>query len=277
MAKILVTTDFSANSKAGLRFAIQLTSQNKFELTFFHSFYVLIPTGWSKNKISGYKKTEEKKIQNKLNSFVAAIYKNTGINSPKFECVTKSSVFTENNIRKYAAENKFNFICTSTRGVGKFKRLFGTTTATLIKQSHVPVIAVPSNYKSNNISSILYASDLLNIEKELKKVIDFARPLKAQVVLLHFSSPYKFVDSKMFEAKVKSISRYNNIEVHIDNETHDQPRVSVVASLLKKTKSSMMIMFTEQRRNLFQKIFLSSKSVKHSFNTKVPLLIYKKA
>ena len=108
MQKILVTTDFSANSKAGLRFAIQLASQHTFALTFFHSFYVLIPTGWSKNKISEYKKTEEKKIQNKLNSFVAAIYKNTGINSPKFECVTKSSVFTENNIRKYAAENKFN-------------------------------------------------------------------------------------------------------------------------------------------------------------------------
>ena len=30
MEKILVTTDFSANSKAGLRFAIQLASQYKF-------------------------------------------------------------------------------------------------------------------------------------------------------------------------------------------------------------------------------------------------------
>ena len=30
MGKILVTTDFSANSKAGLRFAIQLASQYKF-------------------------------------------------------------------------------------------------------------------------------------------------------------------------------------------------------------------------------------------------------
>jgi len=277
MEKILVTTDFSANSKAALRFAIQLASQNKFDLTFFHSYYVLIPTSWSNNKISEYKKIEEKKIQNKLDRFVKMMYKNMGINSSKFECVIKSSAFTGINIRKYAAENKFSFICTGTRGAGKFKRLFGTTTAKLIKESHVPVIAVPDNYKANNISSILYASDLLNIEKELKKVIDFARPLKAQVVLLHFSSPYKFVESKMFEARVKNISRYNNIEVHIENESHDQPRISIIASILKKTRSSMMIMFTEQRRNLFQKIFLSSKSVKHSFKTEVPLLVYYKA
>jgi len=277
MQKILVTTDFSANSKAALRFAIQLATQNKFALTFFHSFYILIPTGWSKNKISEYKKTEEQRIQNRLDSFVAAIYKNTGINSPKFECVTKNSAFTENNIRKYAEENRFGFICTGTRGIGKFKRLFGTTTAKLIKQSRVPILAVPGNYKPDTISGILYASDLVNIEKELKKVIDFARPLKAQVVLLHFSPPYKFVDSKMFESRVKNISRYDNIEVHIENEDHDQPRASIVASILKKTKSSMMIMFTEQRKSLFEKIFLSSKSVRHSFKTEVPLLVYNKA
>ncbi|HET6721436.1 MAG TPA: universal stress protein [Chitinophagaceae bacterium] len=277
MEKILVTTDFSANSKAALRFAFQLATQKKFELTFFHSFYVLIPTGWNKNKISEYKKIEEKKIQNKLNRFVAAIYKNTGIDSLKFECVTKSSAFTENNIRKYAEENRFSFICMGTRGVGKFKRLFGTTTAKLIKQSRIPILAVPGNYRSNSISSILYASDLLNIEKELKKVIDFARPLNAQVVLLHFSPPYKFVDSKMFETRVKNISRYENIDVHIENETHDKPGISIITSILKKTKSSMMIMFTEQQRNLFQKIFLSSKSVNHSFKTEVPLLVYNKA
>src|SRR5690242_1387580 len=145
MEKILVTTDFSANSKGGLRFAIQLASQYKFELTFFHSYYVLIPTGWSNSKISEYKKIEEKKIQNKLNRFVAMVYKKPGINSPKFKCVIRSSAFTESNIRKYAAENKFSFICTTTRGVGKFKRLFGTTTAKLIKQSPVPIIVVPTN------------------------------------------------------------------------------------------------------------------------------------
>ena len=38
MKKILVTTDFSDKSKAGLLFAIQLAKQNKYVLTFFHAY-----------------------------------------------------------------------------------------------------------------------------------------------------------------------------------------------------------------------------------------------
>lgn len=36
MKRILVTTDFSANSKAGVRFAIQLALQTKCELVFYN-------------------------------------------------------------------------------------------------------------------------------------------------------------------------------------------------------------------------------------------------
>ncbi|MDB5241021.1 MAG: Universal stress protein family [Spirosoma sp.] len=36
MKKILVTTEFSANSRAALRFAIQLASQSEVALTFLH-------------------------------------------------------------------------------------------------------------------------------------------------------------------------------------------------------------------------------------------------
>ncbi len=36
MKKILVTTDFSANSKAAIRFAIQLASQSDTALPFLH-------------------------------------------------------------------------------------------------------------------------------------------------------------------------------------------------------------------------------------------------
>lgn len=44
MNKILITTDFSSNSKAGLRFAIQMASQHNYSLTFFHSYHLLRPT-----------------------------------------------------------------------------------------------------------------------------------------------------------------------------------------------------------------------------------------
>ena len=62
MDKILVTTDFSSNSKAGLRFAIQLASQHKYELTFFHSYYIMKPTSWNDETSAAYEKSEAEKM-----------------------------------------------------------------------------------------------------------------------------------------------------------------------------------------------------------------------
>ena len=53
MKKILVTTDFSENSKAGLYFAIQLASQNDAELTFFNTYHILVPTAWNDARVGG--------------------------------------------------------------------------------------------------------------------------------------------------------------------------------------------------------------------------------
>lgn len=44
MKKVLVTTDFSENSKAGIRFAIQWASQQRLSLIFVHVLHILRPT-----------------------------------------------------------------------------------------------------------------------------------------------------------------------------------------------------------------------------------------
>ena len=275
--KILVTTDFSDESKAGLRFAIQLASQYEYDLTFFHSFYIMIPTSWNYVKQEAYEKEETKKIQEKLKNFVDMVYKSMKVAKVNKKCVIKRSVFSHTNIREYAAENNFSLICISTRGAGKFKRLFGTNTANLISYSDVPVIAVPFNYKKANIKTILYASDLINVEKELKRVIAFAKPLKLKVELLHFTSPLEIlIDSKIIEIAVKKLSKYA-ITMNIKTADYAQTMVSSIESAIRKTKPSMMIMFTEQNRTLFQKLFLSSKSAEYTFKAKVPLLVFNKS
>ncbi len=275
--KILITTDFSEESKAGLCFAIQLASQDKYDLTFFHSFYVMIPTSWNNVKHEAFAKEKTKIIQEELHNFVEKVYRDMNIVQGDIKCVIKSSVYSQTNIREYAAENNFSFICISTRGAGKFKRLFGTNTANLISYSDVPVIAVPYDYKTAKIESILYTSDLINVDKELKRVVDFAKPLKLKVELLHFTSPLEIlIDSKIIEVAVKKLSKYE-IKMNIKNADYAQTLVSNIESAIKKTKPSMMIMFTEQNRTLFQKLFSSSKSAEYTFDAKVPLLVFNKS
>lgn len=276
MKKILVPTDFSTNSKAGLRFAIQLSSQNKYELTFFHSYYIVKPVSWSDAAFEAYEKKEVNKILKNLHQFVESVYKSVGVVSENTKCVLSSSTLAETSIREYAAENQFSFICISTRGAGKLKRIFGTHTSNLINYSSVPVIAVPHNYRISKIASMLYASDLVNLENELEKVVAFAKPLNAKVELLHFNSLADVItDSKIIEIAVKEFSKYD-IELHFKNTNLVNTLISNIESAIQKSKPSMLIMFTLQNRSLFQKIFLSSVSAEYSFNAKVPLLVFNK-
>ena len=144
MKKILVTTDFSSNSKAGLRFAIQLASQDDYKLTFFHSYHIMRPTGWSEKVFESFEKSESEKIKRKLCRFVDSVYKSMGVTPINTEYVIRHSFITDGNIIQYAANNKFSYICISRRGSAKHKRIFGTNTSNLIDQSEVPVIAVPN-------------------------------------------------------------------------------------------------------------------------------------
>lgn len=276
MEKILVTTDFSTNSKAGMRFAIQLASQQKFELTFFYSYYVMKPVSWSDAAFANYEKEEAVKIQKKLDQFVVSVYKGIGKVAKNIKCVISSSVFTNSNITEYAFANKFSFICISTRGAGKLKKIFGTNTSNLINNSTVPVIAVPHTYRTKRITSILYASDLVTLENELKKVVDFAKPLKAKVELLHFHYPAEIASKKkMMNEAVKKFSKHN-IRLHLEDINLVESLISNIESTIRKSKPSILIMFTQQNRSFFDRIFLSSNSAEYSFNAKVPLLVFNK-
>jgi len=276
MKTILVPTDFSSSSKVGLRFAIQLASQHPYELTFFHSYNIMRPTTWSKATYEACEKKEAKKIQNHLHHFVNDVYRRMKVLPGKIKCVIKSSVLTDSNIREYAEENKFSYICISTRGAGKLNKIFGTNTSNLINHSSVPVIAVPHNYRTNKIKSILYASDLVNLENELKKVVDFAKPLNAKVELLHFIYPSEITTGKnIINEAVRKFSRHD-IKLHLENIDLAESLISNMEAAVKQSKPSMLLMFTQQNRSFFQKIFLSSKSSEYSFNAKVPLLVFNK-
>lgn len=277
MKKILVTTDFSDKSKAALLFAIQLATQNKCKLAFINVHHIPTPTAWSIVRIEEYEIEETAIVQDKLTSFVKKIYADLHISEKNINCIVKISVLPEAAIREYAEENKFDFICISTRGAGKLDRILGTHTGNLINHSTIPVIAVPFKYKPKEITSILYASDLTHFKKEIVKVVEFAKPLKATIKLLHLKSELENSDSlEAVEISVKEIAGYP-ISFNVVNKNPGESLITHIETALKKKKPSMMIMFTEQDRSWFEKIFLSSKSAEYSFNAKVPLLVFNKS
>ncbi len=276
MKKLLITTDFSVSSRAAVRFAIQLASQQPCELTFFHSYHIMKPTSWDEISFQTYEHSEAAKIKKKLQKFVHEVYQSAGVPLEKVNYVIKSSFVTDSNIMKYAADHSFDFICISRRGSGKMKKLFGTNTSNLILQSEVPVIAIPNTYRRSYIESILYASDLANLEREVRLVIDFALPLKARVELLHLHYPSAIVyNNNALEMTLKKFPKMD-FKLHIENIDLFHNLVSNLERVVKKNKPSILIMFTDQNQSFFEKLFLSSSSAQYSLKSSVPLLVFNK-
>ncbi|GAB3642657.1 universal stress protein [Spirosoma arcticum] len=277
MKKILVTTDFSANSKAALRFAIQLASQYEVALTFLHVQHVMRLTSWNETTYAAYEKSETAKAQTTLDEFVLSIYDKLKFNPTNYRCVIQNSPLVDSVIMGYAADHAFDFICLSARGAGTIEKLFGTTTANLINQSPVPVIAVPGTYRAIRLTSILCASDLSRLEPQVKRVVDFARPLAATVELLHFVSLGEPVtDPEIINMAVRKFTDYP-VNVQLKPRDLAKTVVADIESVVNAEKPSLLIMFTQQNEGFFNRLFGSGNSVDYSFLTTIPLLVFSKA
>lgn len=251
MKKILVTTDLSTHSKAALRFAGQLATQDEITLVILHVICVMRPTTWHQATYVTYEKSELAKAKETLDRFIASIYNDPDIEVPDYTCVVENSAFTDSAIMAYAADHHIDYICMSTRGAGMFEKLFGTTTANLINQSSIPVIVVPGNYRASKLTSVLYASDLSRLEPELKHVINFTRPLAVRVSLVHFSMPSEPVIDPAIIRKIAQTISDDPIEVQTKAFDLTKSMISQIELVIKKAKPSMIIMFTRQNEVFF--------------------------
>lgn len=276
MKKILVTTDFSPSSRSAIYFAIQLASQDDCSLTFFHSYHVLMPTSWNKKKFESFEHTEAFKIEKKLQRLVESIYKRSGLKPGNHQFVISKSLSPEKNIIDYAAGNGFDFICVSRRGQAIHKNIFGTVTSGLINKSAVPIIAVPPNYKPKKLSKLLYVSDLTNLEKEINRIISFSEQLRISLELLHFRVPSDpHIDDNLIDKASKKFLGHQ-IKLHLRDFNFSETLVKNIDKVISVSKPSMVVMFTQQHRDFFSRLFLPGVTPSYAFKARVPLLIFSK-
>ena len=275
MPRILVPTDFSGNSKAGMRFAIRWSSQQKNELIFFHVFHgVVTSIGSDYGHVMETRAANELK---KLKIFVAGLYKSMHFKPGKYSCVAIQGTSPDISVMDYCRNhNDIDYICISTRGAGKINRILGTNTGNLISKSKVPVIAIPKDYRNKSLKNVLYATDLADYSGELKKVEDFTRPFKANIEIVHLTWPGEILpDKKMLEKSLSKNTPYRE-KLKIGKADFTRSLIKNLQELVNRSKPSLIVMFTDQHRNLIQRIFFPSKAEQLSFTTKIPLLAFQK-
>ena len=120
MKKILVATDFTESSKAGLRFALQWSAVQKIELIFIHVLHISRPTQWTDAYFLKYSENEKKNYQVRLEKFVAEVYETMNIKEERHSCMVIEGFSPDIAILDYCSHRSdIDFICIGTRGAGR--------------------------------------------------------------------------------------------------------------------------------------------------------------
>jgi len=275
--KLLVTTDFSTNSKGAIRFAYSLAKQSKaVEVVFYHGVRFLQPTRWSDDFFAQYKKEETERLVKKLEQFVTTVIGKKRTNFAGIHYVIAPSSDTEKDIITYAEKNKIDYICIATRGAGVVRKIMGTHTSHIVNNAKTPVLVVPSHYRLKPLKKVTYLSDFDNLSKEIKKISLFLNTVKCNLEVLHYSSIG--LDNKKFERNKMQFNKaaLNNIKLNVIKNNLEFSLVERVSQYVSKTKPELLVMFTKKEKSFYESIFLPSKSVELTYTTKVPVLIYSK-
>lgn len=277
MEKILVTTDFSANSKKAIRFAMKLATQKNVDLVFYNVVNILVrSTPLDQMYISLDESEMQKKHQTELEKFIKKIQTEKSFPGVSYNCVAEIGDNVGKQIINYAEKNDFEYICTTARGSGVVEKLFGSIASHLIISSPIPVFVIPKNYRTTKIHSICYASDIENIDIEIKKAIAFSTLLHTKLKVLHYDYD---VNLKFKKDKLSDIAKKYETEDIMFHYRKLNPIYSLnyhIKKDLKIIKPSLIILFTKQNRKWFDRLFETSQTKNISFNAKVPMLVYRK-
>ncbi len=276
MTTILVTTDFSTNSKAGIRFAFQLAAQMPCNLVFYHALELLTPTAWRKEDAIDFAQNAVQTGEERLAGFMKTIFKQTKLPPDNYDLVVEIGTDVDSLIINYAKEIKADYICMCTRGAGVLKKIIGTNASTLVNTSPIPVIIVPQNYRIKPIMKVGYASDFENIDKELKTVTTLAESLKSNVEVYHFYYQLHKSDNKAAFEAIKAQYQTEKVNFLVPKLYLEQSLVENLQTVVKKRKPTVLVMFTKQKKNWFERFFFESKTAEMTYNITIPLVAIRK-
>jgi len=276
MQKILVTTDLSDNSKAGIRYALQMAQQTPCQIIFLSVVELLKPTRWTKEKFDAYLHDEIDTRLTELKKFTQALMKTRPVDAASVSFHVEISPSVHDTIIDIAQKNKADYICMSTRGAGNVKRYFGTNASALITNSPTKVIAVPSDYKVKPVTNIAYASDLSNISNELKAIKKIATLLDATINVYHYDFLIDVEEHKKKLDKIATKYQSDTVQFHFKKLHIEHSLAHHLNADIAIDKPSMIVLFTKQNRNWFDRLFLSSKTAQMTFDSKVPIVALRK-
>jgi len=280
MKTIIIPTDFSENASVAVNLALQINQEAACRFVFVNvsqpEIAVKLTDEQHIQALDAYKIAKEKELKEYIEKL--------GVTASSKREITSTVIISplvSESICEIAKEQEADLVIMGTKGAGGMKKvLFGSNTSNIIQNSEVPVIAVPASYQNTDIEHIALATDLVNPEVKIQKVMELAHIFDAQLQLVHVYPNYpemvklETFNNQKFLEELKDKLAYKRIELHFQHTNTENDIHGGLKEFARVYKPDMIVMFTH-KRSFWDKIFDGSKTEEVVYSTNIPLLAIK--
>ena len=282
MLTLLLATDFSANAKAAARYGYQLAMQTKANVVLCNA--VIVPAEVPQADMALWPADEFDLLIQDSETILDDFKKELEIMTPasgfkpKITCVTEPGLVTDV-LACAAAKHHVDIIITGTHAGGNLSRfLVGDHVAQLIETSKVPVLIVPANPSLQPIKKIAFATELVNMERDLKPICDlitWGKLLNAEIIITHIADEnyeaFKY-QKELADSLLSLADKSHFPDIHYrmikDNKVEDG------LEWLSEHGELDVLAMVHQHRNLFAELFSHSHTKKMAANLQLPLMVF---
>ncbi|HMN91306.1 MAG TPA: universal stress protein [Saprospiraceae bacterium] len=262
MKKILVPTDFSENAANALRYAAFLANQFGSQITLLHTYKVYNTTGSFVSVESFIKEDASRDMLVVMKDIEGLLEHGATIES---KIVKGSAVDT---ICEVAEKQDFDLIIMGTQGASGLAEIFiGSTTNGVLKNTGVPVLAIPADFAFRPIKNVVLAVD----EEEdfdpelLQPLVQIVRSQNAMLRVYH-KDVHNDGPNTAVDALLEGLERSYHYELDTDNINLS------ITKFVEEIHADMLCMI-RRRRSFLESVFHESVTTKAVFNSPIPLLI----
>ena len=267
--KILVSTDYSDNSKVAARFVVEMAKKLNAELVLFHAYYVQTT---SAEFIEFLDMNEFHTVQQELlDGFKIELH------CPEVKIHTELAfgINTVDEINAAVKKHNVDLVVLGLKGMSHVESvLIGSTVLSLFTASSVPILAIPPFYEHHDIKTLAFAYDGEDVEsKEPFKAL--SRFAASQEAFIQAFTVVKEENRADFNKEVKGIILKNllgeetphSYDVLINEEVQEGIDSFVLEN------SSDMLAILPRKHSFFERLFSISHSKRYAIQSKLPLLI----
>ena len=271
--RILILTDFSSLSSVAIKYAGKISQSLEAEFTIIN---VVRLDGLPKSnmRMKSIEKSMIEASNHEGEALVNELRKEARIGtSITFKAIKGHTV--SDVVKRYVQKNPTELIVMGSQGASSLKKFrLGGTAVSVIEMCPVPVLTIPKWAVFKNFETVVYASDLKNIQKELDTIVPFARIFNSTLHMVHVVPFVDKVEESLKTETEKLIRKVNysklDFKVIIDENVAE-----AIDGYIKSTKADLLTTFTHEL-TLYEKLFGLSVTRTLAYQGNIPLLSFKR-